>query len=262
MPAELPDLFDAHIHPETLSDQDLETMRYFGVRAVLAVAHHDPIEKSAKHVLQHFDDLLARQLPRIEKAGIRAYVGLGVHPQAIPRRGLPEILSALPGYFRGGKVVAVGEVGLHRGSELEEEAMTEQLLLARRLKLPVIVHTPHRSKEALTRRALTLIRDSAVVASRVLVDHASDRTVRPILECGHFAGLTVHPDELEAEAAVRIVNKLGTDRVVLNSDSGDGAGDIVGLARAARLLEKAELSPAVVARVTYKNAARFLRIDD
>jgi predicted metal-dependent TIM-barrel fold hydrolase len=253
-------LFDAHIHPEALADQDLESMRFFGVERALALAHHEPVESRPAQVRAHFEDLLERQLPRLERFGIRAWAALGLHPQALPPRGVPEILSALPEYFRGGRVVALGEIGLHRGGAAEEEAFVEQLQLARRLKLSVVVHTPDRNKEAITRRALTLLRDSGIPPQRVLVDHASARTLRAILARGHYAGLTVHPEELSAERAVALVRSIGTERVVMNSDSGDGAGDILGLARAARLLEKGELSAAVVARVTSENAERFFRV--
>ncbi|MBX5483368.1 MAG: TatD family hydrolase [Myxococcaceae bacterium] len=255
-------LFDAHLHPEGLSDDDLESMRLFGVEEALIVTHHKPHPAlKAKDILEDFDHLLGRELRRCERAGIRAWAALGVHPQSLPPRGLPEVLSALPGYFTGGKVVAVGEIGFHRGGEAEAEAFTEQLSLAKRLKLPVVVHTPQRSKETLTRRALTLIRASGIGAQQVLVDHCNAKTVRLVLECGHTAGLTVHPDELSAERAVAQVRALGTERLVMNSDSGYGASDILGLARAARLLEKGELSPAVIARVTRTNARRFFRID-
>ncbi len=253
-------MFDAHLHPEALSDQDLESMAFFGVKCALAVAHHAPQERKVKHVFEHFEDLLGRQLPRLERAGIRAWAALGVHPLSAPARGLPEILTALPDYLRGGKVVAVGEVGLHRGGEAEEEAMREQLELAERLRLPVLVHSPHHAKERLTRRMLNLILEAKNTPSRVLVDHASARTVQPILACGFWAGLTVHPEELGAERAVALVRKYGTERVVLNSDSGDGAGDILGLPRAVRLLEKASLSKAVIARVAEQNARKFLRL--
>ena len=180
---------------------------------------------------------------------------------AVPASALPGVLSALPDYFTGGRVVALGEIGLHRGGEHEEEAFLEQLALAKRLKLRVLVHTPHRNKESITRRTLTLLRASGIPPSRVLVDHTNRRTVRLVLECGHYAGLTVHPEELSGERAVALVRELGTSRVVLDSDSGEGVGDILGLPRAARLLEKAKLSSAVVARVTRLNAARFYRVE-
>src|SRR5439155_24006477 len=110
---------------------------------------------SAASLREHFDDLVQRQLPRLAAAGVRGYAALGVHPQAVPRRGLSEILSALPSYFTAGKVVALGAIGLHQGgeAEVEVEAVSDQLQLARRLKLPVLVTTPRRDKERLTERA-------------------------------------------------------------------------------------------------------------
>jgi predicted metal-dependent TIM-barrel fold hydrolase len=253
-------LFDAHLHPEGVPDQDLESLAFFGVRAALVAADPAPVRASSKAILEHFEEIQEEQLPRLEKAGIRGYAALGVHPRAIPRRGLTEVLSALPGFFKGGKVVAIGEIGLHDGGAVEEEAFLEQLALARRLKLPVLVHTPMVEKERITRRALILLRESGIAPAQVLVDHASGRTVRLILECGHFAGLTIHPDELTAERAVALVRRLGSGRLVLDSDSGDGAGDLLGLARVASLLRRAELSEKLVSRVTHQNATDFYRV--
>jgi hypothetical protein len=156
--------------------------------------------------------------------------------------------------------VALGETGLHAGGEEEEEAFLEQLALARSLKLRVVVHTPTEDKERHTRRLLTLLRQSGVLPSRVLVDHANARTVRTILEVGHWAGLTLHPEALKAERAVAVVRRLGSERLVLNSDAGDGAGDILGLARMANLLAKAKLSERIVRRIARENAIRFFQV--
>ena len=47
---ELPSLFDAHLHPEALSDQDLESMRFFGVERALVVAHDEASGTATFHV--------------------------------------------------------------------------------------------------------------------------------------------------------------------------------------------------------------------
>ncbi len=71
---------------------------------------------------------------------------------------------------------------------------------------------------------------------------------------------TIHPDELSGERATRLVQRLGSERLVLDSDLGDRPGDIVGLARTASLMARAGLSERVIARVAFKNAAEFLRV--
>jgi len=254
-------LFDAHLHPETLSDLDLESLRAFGVEQALALGHHLP-EASSRGLRAHFDDLISVQLGRMERAGIRGYVALGVHPRAIPRRGLHDVLASLPRLFRGGRVVALGEIGFHRGGPEEEEALVEQLELARGLELPVVLHTPALDKERWTRRLLSLVHAHGPPPAQVLVEHASARTVPLILARGHWAGLTIQVGELTADRAVQLVRRLGSRRLLLGSDAGDRPGDLLGLPRAVHLLERAGLGRAVVGRVSHRNARRFLGLDE
>jgi predicted metal-dependent TIM-barrel fold hydrolase len=260
MEGDPPPLFDAHLHPEGLTDQDIESLRIFGVSAALVAAHHAAVSSTPREILAHFESILAIQLPRLERQGIRAYAALGVDPRCVPRRGMTEILAALPDYFSSGKVVALGEVGLQHGGEAEENAFIAQLELSRKLKLPVLVHTPVLDKERLTRRTLNILKAAGVVTQRVMVDHASPRTVRTILECGHYAGLTIHPDELSAERATALVRRLGSERIIVDSDLGDGPGDIIGLPRMVNLMAKQKLSAGVIHKVAFKNAAHFFRV--
>ena len=253
-------LFDAHLHPETLSDLDLESLRAFGVERAVALGHHFP-ESTSRGLRAHFRDLLEVQLPRLERAGIRGYVALGVHPRAIPRRGLHDVLAGLPALFRGGRVVALGEIGFHRGGPDEEEAVVEQLELARRLSLRVVLHTPALDKERWTRRLLALVRAHGPVPGRVLVEHASARTVPLILARGHWAGLTVNVGELTADRAVQLVRKVGSRRLTLGSDAGDRPGDLLGLPRAVHLLERAGLGRTLVAQLAFRNARRFFGVE-
>jgi len=252
-------LFDAHLHPEGLSSTDLETMRFFGLAAAVVAAQAQP-RATAASLLAHFDDLVQRQLPRLAAAGVRGYAALGVHPRAVPRRGLSEVLSALPSYFKAGKVVALGAIGLHQGGEAEVEAFEEQLQLARRLKVPVLVTTPRRDKERITRGALRILAESGLPPQRVLVDRASGRTAPLVLECGHWAALAIHPDELSAEAAVAVIRRRGAQRLLVSSSAGAGGGDILALARLVSLLRKGGLTPQLIAKVAHENAAEFFRV--
>ena len=156
-------------------------------------------------------------------------------------------------------MVALGETGLHAGGEEEEEAFLEQLALARQLKLRVVVHTPVKDKERHTRRILTLLRDVGRAAG------AGARGPRQRAHRAQHPGLwtlgRAHPAPRGPQGRARRGPgaPLGSERLVLNSDAGDGAGDLLGLARVAHLLTKAKLSERVVKRVASENAARFYR---
>ena len=208
--------------------------------------------------ISQLSSLLTKQLPRLQKEGLEAWAAIGVPARSLPRRGLTEVLAALPVLLRHPRAKAIGPLELWRGGEAEEEAFTEQLKLARQLRLSVWVNTWGEAREANTRRALQLLKASNVDPARVLVDGAVARTVKLIRACGHTAGLTIHPDGLRAEEAVSLIKKLGAEGLALSTASGFGAADILGLARTAHLLEEAGLSRGVVARVTSNNAAALL----
>ncbi|MFN7132003.1 MAG: TatD family hydrolase [Myxococcales bacterium] len=251
--------FDAHLHADGLSADDLRQMAWFGLKAALLPAHDAP-GASARDLLAHFTDLATRQSDRLWALGIRPFVALGIHPARIPWHGVETVLEAIPSLAVGGRVRAIGEIGLETGSAREEQILERQLELARELNLPVLVHTPERDKARVTRRVLSILRESALPPGSVLVDHASAETLRPIREWGFHAGLTVHPSRSSDRDVVKLVKAHGTEGIVLSSDAGDGVNDILALARTAALLESEGLSRTVVRRVLVDNALAFLGI--
>jgi uncharacterized protein len=253
-------LFDPRVHPSSLSSADLETLQIFGLEGVIVVADATAHPPTPDGLFAHFDELLGQQVPRLERAGLKAYAALGVHPAALPRRGLNQILEALPGYFRGGKVIALGQLGLMKGDEAEREALLEQLALAQRFQKPAIVSAPGIDKERVTKLLLTTLQRSKMKPERMLVDGAVGRTVKIIRELGFHAGLTLHPDHLSVERAVALVRTLGPERIVLDSAAGDGASDILAMGRAAHRLAKAGLSARVIRRVTRDTAMALFAV--
>lgn len=251
-------MLDPRVHPASLSDQDLETLRFFGVDAVMLVSDATVHPAQPEALFAHFEQLLGVELPRFERAGFVTRVALGVHPTVLPRRGLPHVLEKLPTYLKGGKVAALGLLGLAHGTEAEVEGLLEQLFLAQSLGLPALVTTPHREREAVTRRLLTVLREARLPAERILIDGAVGRTVRTIRGLGYWTGLTLHPEHLTAEKAVALVRSLGPERLVLDTAIGDGASDLLALPRAVRLLERAGLTHGVIGRVSHANAAGLL----
>lgn len=250
-------LVDACLHPSGLTDQDLETLRFFGVEAVVVPCDGSAVPATVKSVRAHFDDIVEVQLPRLKRAGLRGYAAFGVHPAALPRRGLPELLHALPEYLSLPQAVAVGAIGLSSGDDAEQEAFSEQLKVARRLKRPAVVTLGHSRKDALLKRALKLVKASGLSPNSVLIQSASLPATRLIAGLGHWAALTLHPDALSVEAAVRLIRAVGPQQLMLQTAAGEGASDLLALCRAESLLRRAGLTAAVVDRVTGLNALKL-----
>jgi predicted metal-dependent TIM-barrel fold hydrolase len=259
-------LFDPHLHAEGLRPRDLEDLRFFGVGGALTTADDAPTPATAAAIREYWDELTGPTLRKMRKAGLAAYASVGIHPRRIPWRGLEALLHDLPAILGRPGVVAMGEVGLEEGSEREEQVLIAQLKLAHELRLPVLVHTPQKDKTRITRRLLNMLKEAELEPSRVVVDHADDRTVRMIRACGFLAGLSLSGqgrlggrDPLDE--AVRLVGALGPEGLILGSDAGDGAADLLALPRVVDRLTKAGLSGGVVARVCGGNAAGWLGID-
>lgn len=248
---------DLHLHADGISAQDLTTLAYFGLKAAVTCAR-DAGAGSASDLRRHWDELVSVQAQRLKRAGIRPMVALGLHPARIPWHGADELLHRLPHYFDDPRVVALGELGLHEGTPREEDIFARQLVLAGRLRRPVIVHTPDRDKLLRTKRLLALLRESPLSSASVLVDHVSEETFPLVRGFGCWAGLTLQPGEMEAEAAAALISRHGAERLVLTSDIGEGATDLLALPKAEGALQKAGLSEELCRRVLYEGPLAFL----
>ncbi|AKU92145.1 TatD family hydrolase [Vulgatibacter incomptus] len=257
----LPPIFDAQIHAENLGDRDLEDLAYFGVEAAIAIAGDDAPADSVRDLLRYLEVQIDTQTERLRKAGIAPFVAVGIHPQRLPIRGLGQALAELPALLDRGRVAALGAIGLAEGGEREEEAFVAQLELAASLRVPVIVNTPDRSNPPIARRVLSLLKASELPPSKVLVGAGDPGTVRVVREFGFHACLTVHPARLPAEAAVRIIRQYGGTGILLASEAGAGASDLLAVPRTLHLLERAGISPEITRRVGYENAIDFFGVD-
>jgi len=249
---------DLHLHADGIPDQDLATLAYFGVKAAVTCAR-DAGSGGALDLRRHWDELVRVQTIRLEQAGIQPMVALALHPARIPWHGVDDLLQRLPHYFDDPRVVALGELGLQDGGQREEDIFSRQLELAARLRKPVIVHTPAREKASRTRRLLALVKRSAVEPPHVLVDHVNAETFALVRGIGCWAGLTLQPGLLEPDDAAALISKHGADRIVLTSDIGEGATDLLALPKAAEALKSAGLSEELRRRVFQEGPLAFLK---
>jgi predicted metal-dependent TIM-barrel fold hydrolase len=249
---------DLHLHADGIPDSDLATLAYFGVKAAVTCAR-DAGAGTASELRRHWDELLEVETERLRLAGIRPMVALALHPARIPWHGADELLHRLPHYFDDPRVVALGELGLQEGGEREEDIFSRQLELAGRMRKPAIVHTPAREKLARTRRLLALVQESPLEAERVLIDHVDAATFELVRAVGCWAGLTLQPGMFDAAEAAALISRHGPEGIVLTSDIGEGASDLLALPKAAEALKEAGLSDELRRRVLWESPLAFLR---
>jgi hypothetical protein len=255
-------LFDALLEPAGLSRRDVEDLRWFGVLGALCTAREVEAPATAEAWRRAWEDLAGATLPRLRRRGFAAYAALGVPPLRIPWRGLEELLAEMPEWLSRPGVVAIGPVGLDRGTEREAMVLGRQLALAADLRLPVLLSTPPRGKVEATRRSLSLVREAGLDPGRVLVGHADARTVRLVRAVGCAAVVAAGGGDGGGaiDRAVRLVRTLGAEGLVIASGAGEGAADLLALPRAADRMERLGLSDAVIRRVCGRNALAALGI--
>ena len=242
------ELFDAHIHSEGRSVEELKKMSENGIKKALTCAFYPIQPKYGETLIDLFRKLVEFESYRGKKAGMRIYAAVGIHPRCIPPnwRDVIEFMETDFGY------VAFGEIGLEDGDEREIEVLKSQLMLAKRLDVPCIIHTPRRNKKVITEKILKILEEISFPEDLALIDHVSFETFEMIREKNYHIGLTVQPGKLSVEDAVEIINKYGDEKIVANSDTGFSESDMLAVRKlydACRNL-----------KVTSENAEKFLRI--
>nr|WP_255350869.1 TatD family hydrolase [Methanothermobacter sp. CaT2] len=252
------ELIDSHIHADTRPFEDFELMAVSGIEGAITCAH-DPLEMTSSDVVMaHFRRLVTVDPERAARNGLKLYIALGIHPRAIPRD--PErVIEKLPDLLKNPSVVAVGEVGLDSGSEIEKDVFKSQLKVAEELGYPVIVHTPRRGKADITPQIMDVI-DGTIDESMVVVEHVNMEVLPELVETECMLGLTVQPEKLTPEEAVEILREYGTERFVLNSDMSSAPSDPLSVPRTVQRMKMEGFSRSDIRRVSDGNIGDLLKI--
>ncbi len=297
---------DLHQHTQSLTWNDREAFDLSGGRAAVMIAasyYWSPYRPvSAADVRFLWDDALRRAETFTRNHFYDQYVAVGVHTWARVE-GVDELLAALPEYAAHDAVVAIGETGIESTQHTaawdldgQRDVVREQFHVARETGLPVLVHTPGSSKDALpawhadryeessgsfTEPVLDpgsakadaidicveLADEVGLPHEQVVVDHGSPDVAEQVLEgtgC-HLAFSIAAPwlRGLDAGDVAGVVREHGPDRVLLDTDlAGSMANDPYAMRRMTLDLLRLGLDPADVRRVAYENARDLLGIDD
>lgn len=252
-------IFDPHIHMTSRTTDDYRAMREAGVRAVTEPAFWlGQPRTSVDSFLDYFDGLLGWERFRASRYGIAHHATIGLNPKEANDPRCVGVLEKLPRYLAKDGVVAVGETGFDSMTPEEEFAFVRQLELAGEHELPAMVHTPHRDKEAGTRRTLEIVAQSGLDAADVVVDHLNERTVDMVLDSGSWAAFSIYPDtKMSPDRMVTILQRVGLERVMVNSAADWGHSDPLTTLYTGQAMLAAGFTEDDVDRVLWRNPVEF-----
>jgi predicted metal-dependent TIM-barrel fold hydrolase len=239
---------------------DYEAMAASGVKVLVEPAFWlGQPRSSVGSFIDYFNSLLGWERFRAAQFGIRHHCTIGLNPKEANddelRRGVMEIL---PRYLAKDGVVAVGEIGYDAMTPAEDEALRTQLDLAREFELPALVHTPHRDKLAGTRKTLQLVEETGVAPETILIDHNNELTVQEVHASGCWAGFSIYPNtKMDEYRMVRILEEIGTDRILINSACDWGVSDPLKVAKTVAAMREAGFDDDDIDKVVWRNPLEF-----
>jgi predicted metal-dependent TIM-barrel fold hydrolase len=253
-------IFEPHAHMTSRTTDDYEAMAASGVKVLVEPAFWlGQPRSSVGSFIDYFNSLLGWERFRAAQFGIRHHCTIGLNPKEanddVLRR---EVLAILPRYLAKDGVVAVGEIGYDAMTPAEDEALRAQFELAVEFELPALVHTPHRDKAAGTRKTLELVEQTGLDPQTVLIDHNNELTVKDVHASGCWAGFSIYPNtKMDEYRMVRILEDVGTDRIMINSACDWGVSDPLKVAKTVAAMREAGFSDDDVDKVVWRNPLEF-----
>ncbi len=248
-------MIDSHIHADTRPYEDFEMMAVAGIESAITCAH-DPLRmSSANVVLDHWHRILNNDISRAANNGLKLYAAIGIHPRSISK-DFEVAMSELINLVGSEDVVAIGEIGLESVSSSQIHVFKRQLKLAENLNMPVVVHTPRKNKQEVTKVTFDIIEEN-INPDLVVVDHVDESIIKDVNELGTKIGITVQPQKMTPEEAVHLLKEYGTDGVFLDSDMSSSPSDPLSVPKTVHKMKLADFEMEDIKKVSNDNALDF-----
>lgn len=256
------DYIDPHIHMVSRTTDDYGTLARMGCVAMTEPAFWAGWDRgSVDGFRDYFRQLTEFEPARARAHGVTHYTWLCINAKEAENVELSrEVLAMIPEFLDHPGVLGIGEIGLNKNTPNEATVFTEHVDLAARHEELVLIHTPHlKDKLQGTRMILDMLKaDGRLPEERVLVDHVEEHTVRPVLEAGYWAGMTLYPtSKCTPERAADIVERYGPERLCVNSASDWGPSKPTAVPDFIFEMRARGHSEALIRRVVLENPLEF-----
>ncbi len=249
--------FDPHIHMTSRTTDDYQAMFDAGIVALIEPAFWLGQPRTGLASFKdYYSSLVNWERFRSSQFGIKHYCTIGLNSREANNEPLAEqVMEILPLFLYKEGVVGVGEIGFDDQTAAEEKYYRAQLELAKQANLPVQVHTPHRDKKNGTERSMAIALEHGLDPAWVIIDHNNEETVESVLNQGFYAAFTIYPfTKMGNERMVKVVERYGPERIMINSAADWGISDPLALPKTAALMKMRGIPDDVIRKVTYQNA--------
>ena len=255
-------IIQPHYHAIARTAQDYERMSMSGVVAVCEPAFWAGFDRRYPETfIDYFRQITEFEPTRAADYGIKHYSWVAVNPKEAENKELTEeVLRAMPEFLKMPNVLGGGETGLHKSTPNECDALAAHVELAVEHDQLILIHTPHLSDKAHgTQRTLEILAGLNVNPERVWIDHVEEQTVKSVLDAGYWAGMTLYPvTKCSPRRAVDILERYGTDRLLVNSSADWGPSDPFTLQQCVVEYRRRGHSLQQAIEVFHNNPCRFL----
>lgn len=146
------------------------------------------------------------------------YAGIGFHPHD-SKEMTSHSLSALEKLSHNPRVVAIGEIGLdyhydNSPRKIQQECFREQLELARKLSLPVIIHEREASRDC-----LDIIRDFRDILGVFHCYSGSVESAKTIIKQGWYLSFTGVVTYKNAKKSREVIKWMPQDKLMIETDA-------------------------------------------
>ena len=253
-------IIEPHIHMYSRTTDDYQAMYAAGIRACVEPSFWlGANRRYAGTFFDYFQLTLEFETVRARRFGIDHYAAVSVNPKEAEDAGLVnEVLAGMSEYLDHPRCVAMGEIGFNNITPNEERAFVEQLHVAKRRNMPVIVHTPHVDKLRGTKRIVEILRAEGMDCPSVIIDHNTEETISLSHSTNCFCGMTVYPiSKLTPQRVSEMVRQFGCERVIVNGSADWGISDPLSLPKVVEYMKNDGHNEQTIQRLVFDNAMAF-----
>ncbi len=254
-------IIDPHIHCYSRITDDYERMALAGIEAVVEPSFWlGSPRTSVGTYVDYFEHMIGYERQRAAGYGIAHFCTVSMNPKEANNRPVADqVVELLPQYLKRESVVALGEVGLDSITANEEEILRKQFRIAKDLRCPVLIHTPHQYKKVGVEKTLALIDEMELDHELIVMDHNTEETM-PIMSRypKMWRGITVYPTtKLSIERGANIAQQFGIERLLINSSADWGPSEPLSVPRVARELLRRGMPRELVEQLVFRNPIAF-----